>query len=140
MTQQADTPDVTKTERGKRPDPRHRLGEEAEAQAERHLRSLGWRIVARRWRCRLGELDLVGVDGDTIVFVEVRCRSETRHGRPEETVGPLKQRRLTALARAWLAGRPEAVRLPCRFDVVAVTTGPGGTPQLSHFRDAFRAR
>jgi len=103
------------------------------------LRGKGWRMLSRRWRCRLGELDIVALDGATVVFVEVRWRTDLTHGRPEETVGPLKQRRLAVLAAAWLASE-NRTSSPCRFDVCAVSPGPDGLPRIEHFVDAFRPR
>jgi putative endonuclease len=69
-------------------DGRDALGRRGEAEAEKHLRGLGYRIVGRRERVLRGDIDLVAVDGRTVVFVEVRSRTGTEHGHPAETVGP----------------------------------------------------
>jgi putative endonuclease len=107
-----------------------RLGDAAEDVAANHLTRLGFRIVARNFRTRGGEIDLVARDGSTLCFVEVRSRKDTQHGAPEETVTPVKQRRVLVAARAWLAKHP--TNDPCRFDVVAIVG-----EQIELFRNAF---
>ena len=96
------------------------LGQRGERAAERYLRRLGYKIVARRERGPLGELDLVAVDGRTVVFVEVKTRRSHDAGHPAEAVGAEKQRRLTRLALAYLK-RHDLLEYTARFDVVAVT-------------------
>ena len=108
-------------------------GLEAEQQAASFLENLGMRILERRYRCPLGEIDLVAKDGETVVFVEVKARRSTAFGLPEEAVGFAKQRRLARAAEAYLAFRG-LHDSPARFDVVAVT--PEG---IRHLTDAFRA-
>lgn len=109
------------------------VGARHERMAEVFLRSRGLRLVARNHRCRLGELDLVMRDRDTLVFVEVRYRSSTRFGTPAETVSYHKQRRLTAAAGHFLQGHPSM--LPCRFDVVAI----GNNDRIQWIKNAFSA-
>ncbi len=105
-------------------------GKEAEDLACRHLRSQGMRIVARNWRWRGGEVDIVARDGPTLVFVEVKARTGEGHGSAAEAVTAWKRDRLWRTALAYLGGKAE---VPVRFDVVAV--GPDG---VKHIRDAFR--
>src|SRR2546423_10173176 len=107
---------------------RQRLGQLAEEAVAERLRSEGWRILARNPRTRYGELDLVGLDGDALVFVEVKAgRSGASSGpaRPVLAVGPVKQRRVRTLARAWLAeqGLVPPHRL-IRLDAVGVSLDP----------------
>ena len=117
----------------------HSLGQQGERAAERHLRRAGYRIVARRDRGRLGEIDLVALDGRTIVFVEVKTRRSHDAGRPADAVGLEKQRRLTRLALAYLK-RHELLEYRSRFDVVAVTWPKGAKrPTIEHYRNAFEA-
>jgi putative endonuclease len=115
------------------------LDRRGERAAERYLRKLGYRIVARRDRGRLGELDLVAVDGRTVVFVEVKTRRSHTAGHPAEAVGPEKQRRITRLALAYLK-RHDLLEFSSRFDVVAITW-PDRTrrPKIEHFKAAFPA-
>ena len=121
---------------------RQRLGSAAEQAVAERLALEGWRIIARNERTRFGELDLIGLDGEALVFVEVKAgRSGASSGpaRPVLAVGPAKQRRLRTLARAWLAGE---ARVPphrlIRFDAVGVLFDRGGNLlDVEHVRDAF---
>lgn len=112
-------------------------GRAGEAAAARHLEAKGHRVLERGFRTRNGEIDLVTRDGDTIVFVEVKTRSGTAHGRPAEAVGPRKRSRLLRAARHWLHRRG-AGESPCRFDVVEVLSRPGAADLVEHLPDAFR--
>ena len=73
---------------------RRSLGAWGEAVAARHLERLGMSVLDRNWRCREGEIDIVALDGRTVVFIEVRSRTDTAHGHPAETVGRMKQRQI----------------------------------------------
>lgn len=118
-------------------DRRRALGGFGEAAAAAHLMRRGMAIVARNWRCPLGEIDLVARDGGQVVVVEVRARRDGGVA-PEETIGPAKARRLAALATAYLqaSGLPE--HTPWRIDVVAVVVGPTGQiSRLSHIESAI---
>ncbi|HVC96829.1 MAG TPA: YraN family protein [Pirellulales bacterium] len=116
-----------------------RLGPRGEALAARHLKRLGYKIVARGARGQLGELDLVAVDGRTVVFVEVKTRESHDGGHPAEAVDAEKQRRLTRLAVGFLK-RHDLLECTSRFDVIAVTWPTGRRPPLvEHVRDAFEA-
>jgi putative endonuclease len=95
-------------------------------------------VLEANVRCRHGELDLVALDGRTVVFVEVKSNRGGRFGAPEEMVTPSKQRRLTRLA-LWYLQRRGWLGRPARFDVVAVDWDGGGAARLRHFRDAFPA-
>ena len=94
------------------------LGQTAEARAEAFLVKQGLAPVARNWRCRFGEIDLIMQDGATRVFVEVRLRSRNDFGGAAASVTPAKQRKLLAAARQYLSGLQTLP--PCRFDVVAL--------------------
>ncbi|HXT58823.1 MAG TPA: YraN family protein [Pirellulales bacterium] len=116
------------------------LGQRGEAAAARSLKRLGYKIVARGERGRLGEIDLVAVDGRTLVFVEVKTRASQEAGNPADAVDDDKQRRLTRLAMAFLK-RHGLLEYPVRFDIVAVTWAAGRRrPLIEHFRGAFEAQ
>lgn len=117
---------------------RRTLGQRGEALAARFLRRQGFRIVGRGVRTGLGELDLVAVDGRTVVFVEVKTRQTGQQGHPAEAVDLSKQRRLTLLATAYLQ-RHGLLNHHARFDVVAVTWPDGRRPRIEHIRNAFDA-
>jgi len=95
------------------------LGDRGEDLAVRHLRSLGYRIVERNYRCRLGEIDCVALQGKTLVFVEVKARRTDEFGGPLEAVDTRKRRRMTRLARHY-AQEKKLSDVAQRFDVVAV--------------------
>ena len=101
--------------------PAQASGGEAETAATRLLERHGLEIVARNFRTRLGEIDLVARDGAVLVFVEVRLRSSARFGGAAASIGPRKRARIEAAAREFLARlRREP---PCRFDVITFDDG-----------------
>ena len=115
-------------------------GRRGEDLALRHLESQGLELLERNYRCRAGEIDLVMLEGRTLVLVEVRSRTSATHGGAAATVGSRKQRRFTLAARHLMLTRPQYRRLAARFDVVAIDPTPGGGPaRLTWIRDAFRA-
>jgi putative endonuclease len=118
-------------------DPRQALGRSGERAAEALLGRAGLRVVARRFRLRCGEIDLVAERGDLTVFVEVKTRSGQRYGRPAEAVTPAKQRRLARAALVFLARSGRLARRT-RFDVVEVRVEADGTIRPRHIVDAFR--
>jgi putative endonuclease len=120
------------------PASRDELGRRGEDEAARHLKSLGYRILGRRERVLRGDIDIVALDGRTVVFVEVRSRSDTAHGHPAETVGRSKQRRIAELAAAYIR-RHRLEDQSVRIDVVAVTFSaePDGQPTIEHYQNAF---
>ncbi len=116
-------------------DHRQNLGKAGEDLACRELARRGYAILARRYRTRLGEIDIVADDHGTLVFVEVKTRAGERCGSPAEAVTGWKQRRLARMAADYLARQGVADRA-CRFDVVAVAIG-SGRPVVSVFPHAF---
>lgn len=115
------------------------MGDRGEAQAARFLRRQGYKLLARHDRARAGELDLVALDGQVIVFVEVKTRRSAAFGHPADAVARDKQRRLTRAALAWLK-RYDLLDQPARFDVIAITWPPDAKhPVIEHFPHAFEA-
>ena len=115
------------------------FGDAGERAAARFLRRLGFKIVCRQYRNEFGELDLIAIDGDWLVFVEVKTRRGDGKGTPAEAVTPEKQRRLTRTAGAFLKQR-RLERFRSRFDVVGVTWQEGRrAPLIEHFPHAFPA-
>lgn len=101
---------------------RRALGTSGEDMAAAWYQANGYQVVARNWRCRQGELDLVVRRGRTVVFCEVKTRSSTAFGAPVEAVTRAKQLRLRALAARWLDESPGATG-EIRFDVASVLAG-----------------
>ena len=116
-------------------DPRHLLGASAEERAGQFLVDHGYEIIDRNVRYKIGELDIVAREGDTLVFVEVRARSHPAQVHPAATVTPAKQRRLVRAAMAYCQDH-RIKNTMIRFDVVAVLADSG---QIELYRNAFEA-
>ncbi|MCQ8784294.1 YraN family protein [Mangrovibrevibacter kandeliae] len=113
---------------------RFRKGHRGERLAALALRLKLYRIVARRFRTRLGEIDLIARRGDLVAIVEVKARPTLMEAM--DAVGPLAQRRIEAAADLWLARQPDHAHLSIRFDLMAIL--PGRWPV--HVKDAWQAR
>lgn len=113
-------------------------GAQVEAAARAHLLRAGLREIAANANFRLGELDLVMFDRDTLVFVEVRYRRHSGFGGGAMSVDANKRRKLVRAAQQFLLGHPRYANTPCRFDVVEAD-GDSDAPRLHWIRDAFRA-
>lgn len=112
------------------------LGRGAEEAAYQFLLGQGVQLLARNFRCRWGEIDLIVADKNTVVFVEVRYRRSKKFGSAEETVDKRKQIRLGRAAQSFLQTHPELANRPARFDVV--TLAPAAqSMKLRWIRDAF---
>lgn len=116
---------------------RKALGTLGEEIAARRLEELGYRILERNFRCPIGEADIVALEGDVLVFVEVRARSSAACGTPAESVTPLKRRKMRQVARWYLASREGSSRTPVRFDVVAVHMYGADATRVDVIRSAF---
>jgi putative endonuclease len=109
---------------------------EGEEHACKHIASLGYRIIKRNFRFgKVGEIDIVAYDGDTLVFVEVKTRSDYSHGSPEASVDPRKQSQLKRVAKMYyyVNALNDVV---CRFDVVAIEL-IGKKVEIRHHINAF---
>ena len=121
------------------------IGEKAEQLALEYLRSAGLELVIRNFRCRVGEIDLVMLDGDCLVIVEVRCRQPLATGRSRirfpsaiQSIGPHKQRKLTRAALFFLPKHKAFQNHTVRFDVVACDGPAPDQYTLQWIKDAFR--
>lgn len=112
------------------------LGQEVEWQAAEYLHRQGLKLLARNYRCRSGEIDLIMQSHDGLVFVEVRYRRQNSFGGAAASVDRRKQQRLLATAQYYLQ-QHHATNRPCQFDVVAVMPGPDGTPVFDWIQNAF---
>lgn len=115
------------------------FGRRSERAAARFLRRKGWRIVAANHDDRLGELDLIALDGGTLVVVEVRSTESDNLERAAESVDLAKQRRITDATLRFLARKRLLDRVPVRFDVLAVSWPAGREPAFRHIAHAFEA-
>lgn len=107
-----------------------------EEMAANYLIEQGYEILARQYRTRSGEIDLVARDGSTIVFIEVKGRQSTRFGLPQEAVDRRKQRRIWRSAQHYLWSRGLSDGL-CRFDVIIIQSISPGQQQIEHIIGAF---
>jgi putative endonuclease len=113
------------------------LGTEGEALAAEHLEALGYRVLDRDLKLPLGQIDLVALDGATLVFVEVKTRSGKGFGLPQEAVGWHKARKLRQLALSYLQRRRH--QGPVRFDVVGIIKRAGEPARIEHIKNAIES-
>ena len=108
------------------------VGSEKERRAAGFLQQRGMVILARNFRCRFGEIDLIAREGSVIVFVEVKYRRNRKAGYPEEAVSEQKMRRISRIADFYRVRYQIPDAVPFRFDVIAIEG-----PYLRHYTDAF---
>lgn len=95
------------------------VGTDYEQKAAQHLETLGYHILEKNFRCRLGEIDLIAMDGSYLVFIEVKYRSNRKKGEPQEAVGYKKQAKICRTASYYCVSRKVPQEQACRFDVAA---------------------
>jgi putative endonuclease len=117
---------------------RVRLGESGETIACEAIEREGYTIRERRYRSRAGEIDIIAMDAGTVAFIEVKTRQGATFGAPADAVTPLKQLHIRLVAEDYLA-RHRLHDVPCRFDVVCVTTDAQGRWQAEIIKGAFDA-
>lgn len=117
---------------------RRARGDAVETAALGFLQRHGLRLLARNAQSRGGELDLVMLDGETLVFVEVRYRATSAFGGGAASVDAGKRRKLVRAAQAFLLRHPQHADASCRFDVIDAAGDPA-TPRIEWLKDAFRA-
>ncbi len=100
--------------------------------AAKYLESLGYDILYLNYFCRAGEIDIVASSGNYIVFCEVKYRTNTRYGFPEEAVTPRKQKTIRTCANFFITEHHIKNTTPIRFDVIAILGN-----QINHIKDAF---
>jgi len=114
------------------------VGHAGEAAALAHLREQGFRILARDWRSRIGQIDIVAEDGDTVVVVEVKARRGTAFGVPEEAVDARKRRKLRMLLEVYRT-QTHRQKQPCRIDVIGLLVDDRlAVTRVEHIRDAVQ--
>jgi putative endonuclease len=113
---------------------RSALGRYGEELAARRLTAAGMTVLARNWRCREGEIDIVARDGDAVVFCEVKARTGNSYEDPMAAVGPRKADRLRRLAERWLADHGGPPSGGVRIDLVGVVLPERGAARVEHVR------
>lgn len=111
-------------------------GQRGEQIAVAYLQKRGYRIQQQNYRCRRGEIDIIAWDGSTLVFVEVKTKGQTAFGAPQAMVDTRKQKTITRVAMTYIQ-QHQLYNTALRFDVVAITLSPGGTPEVTHVPAAF---
>lgn len=114
----------------------HQLGWFGERIAAHHLRKQRCRILLRSFRTRDGEIDLIGLESKTILFVEVKTRSSVQRGHPDEAVDRAKQEKVKRSANLFLK-KKKLSNHPHRFDVIAIEWSPKHKPMVKQYRNAF---
>ena len=108
------------------------LGTKKEQTAAKYLISNGIDIICMNFRCRIGEIDIIGKDGDFLVFFEVKYRSTPKYGLPEEAVDRRKQHRIKQTAQYFMLTHNISQDMPLRFDIVSLLGN-----KIKHIRNAF---
>lgn len=116
---------------------RRGVGAHWEGIAARFLGERGLEIVGRNYNCRLGELDIIALDGGTLVFIEVRFRRSRHYGSASESVEAHKQATILRAARHYLMRFPHLASHPIRFDVIAIDGNDERSPSLQWLQNAF---
>jgi len=118
---------------------RQKLGRRGEKLARKFLRKEGYRYLTGNFTTAQGEVDLIMVDGQTVVFVEVKTRRDEDFARGETAVNFGKQKRIESAARGFI-NKNNLQECPCRFDVVVVVIPEKGKKTVRHWKSAFRAK
>ena len=118
---------------------RQKLGRGGEELAKRFLLSKGYKIVKRNFRAPFGEIDLIAYQKKVLVFIEVRTKTSSNFGAPEESISLNKKKKISRLASFYLkAKRLNENEIDCRFDVVCLTLDKGDSYTIKLFKDAFQ--
>ncbi len=112
------------------------LGEAGEDAAAQFLQNKGYQIIVRGYRNRVGEIDIIAMARESLVFVEVKSRSGLAYGRPAEAVTVAKQRRILRMAECYLQ-QTKQWNQPCRFDVIEVLLDEKNRLKVNHIINAF---
>ena len=110
-------------------------GKKGEALARRYLLEAGWELLEENWRTGRAEIDLIAMDGEVLVFVEVKTRRTTTYGAPEEGVSNRKMELMTRAAGIYMEQIGHEWEI--RFDVISIFWPQGSDPEINHLKDAF---
>ncbi|MEW6067790.1 MAG: YraN family protein [Nitrospirota bacterium] len=111
------------------------LGDKGEDFAVKFLKEKGYKIIRRNYRSTIGEIDIIAKDGDTIVFIEVKTRTNISFGYPFEAINTKKRQKLKNLALLYLKQQKEEFSV--RFDIVSIFCADNGKNKVEHIKDAF---
>jgi putative endonuclease len=119
-------------------DTKRARGVRGEDLAVAYLKKKGYKVIERNYRCQWGEVDLIARHKGTLIFVEIKSRSSSDFGLPQDAVDRFKQEKLIQAAKAYMAEHHLQETIPARFDVVAIQLTPSG-PEMELIKDAFQA-
>jgi putative endonuclease len=111
------------------------FGKKSESIAARHLKKNGYKILEQNYRTKLGEIDIIAKDKNTLVFVEVKARSSNRFGNPKWAVTPKKQKKISMVALLYIKSKKQS-NVKARFDVVAISSAKDN-PSIEIIKNAF---
>jgi putative endonuclease len=111
------------------------FGKKSESIAAKHLKKNGYKILEQNYRTKLGEIDIIAKDKDTLVFVEVKARSSNRFGNPKWAVTPKKQIKISMVALLYIKSTKQS-NVKARFDVVAISSAKD-KPSIEVIKNAF---
>ncbi len=111
------------------------FGKKSESIAAMHLKKHGYKILKQNYRTKLGEIDIIAKDKNTLVFVEVKSRSSNRFGNPKWAVTPKKQRKVSMVALLYIKSTKQS-NVKARFDVVAISSAKD-RPSIEIIKNAF---
>ncbi len=115
-------------------------GESAEQHACEFLKARKLRLIEKNFRCKFGEIDIIMLDKQSLVFVEVRYRKNSAFGSGAETVTLQKQKKLVKTAQYYLQRHPETAQYACRFDVISMSAADySNKTEIDWIKDAFQA-
>jgi putative endonuclease len=114
---------------------RKQVGNKGESLAEDYIKRKGYKIIQRNYRCRLGEIDIIAKDGDTIVFIEVRTKQNENFGSPQDSVTSTKINKISKTALSFIQEK-NLSGFSYRFDFIAITFSQG-KPNIEHIENAF---
>ncbi len=115
-----------------------KIGHWGEQQACKYLENMGFKILDKNYRCRLGEIDLIALDGDYLVFIEVKTRTSVSYGFPAESIGKRKQNKYIQMASIY-AKEKGIYGASFRFDVVEIIINGPGRWGINHISNAFQS-
>lgn len=119
------------------PNQRREYGQQMEQLARRYLESQGLSFREANYHCKMGEIDLIMIDGDSLVFVEVRFRTNADYCPPLESITRAKQRKVIKAASHYLLSRFNSHDIACRFDAVGITQSHCSEPKIEWIKNAF---
>jgi len=105
--------------------------------ASAYLTECGYRVLERNFSCKAGEIDIIAIQGDTVVFIEVKSRSSVKYGQPSEAVSIPKQRKIVKTALYYMQ-KNKLLDYMCRFDVIEILFDEENNQQINLIKDAFQ--